>query len=932
MPSIHHMRSHGTSGHVHGVHHHFHEKASRIKAHLLGVPDYIKNSWIENVQKKAFADQKPTASVFEREKALVESLFGGVDDAAKVKIYDFYKALKSLAKSTITVQETLQTKSVDDFKEQIGQIVFLAEKDLASTASLLNSSDVANSLKRVQKAFDGELAKLVAGIDARRAQHESVGLQDSTFAVSAQKSKAIAILLSTSTGYLNLGLIEPIKKGFFDTTKPQLQYEKDLIQTLDVLDRSPDLQEQLRHVTKPADAGLISNDLIRISLGLPKDAEVTDVQARFVALAALLGDMRQGDVGSCFATSISIMMMGALKGKVIADFTEILQQGKLTRKSTTDQTDFVPYLDIGDGSIHKSFEVDSTGKIAYTKSYLWDSPGIINACRQLGIEAFAAEGLIRDIVRKEFALQGLGSSKKLETTVDWLVSKLVDEKFGTGLTPLQKDDISSLALVAFCSETNTPLLRAWESCLASMAEASGNNMVRSRIIECASSPLAGVLPKSVFTSRISYTARKVQDVFKKTIDSGIQIRYDEEVAIKAPKTISSDGHSSASGAFVLHAVKQGERATSAKKVSNPEEFRSFVLDRLKVTEETVSGLEATASEAAEYKTTLEKIRQYIAKPGTGSTSYLYNSLRGYDEESNASLAYDLSNWEELEHLPFRDATGNDNRAVFTKATGFDTSNSTSVRPRNAHELLERFIAFGKKRAKEDSFLTDDDPYQRYMVDTPQHAFTLTPEDASVVGAMKEGVTASDWIRVNIIRPGTSVSNLTLTADQKSAYAAAVESRLIPKELKTMYRKGVDRISSKSNSVNAYSNELIKVIQKITGKSDDATKNFISNGLTTVLISSILPPPAQRILSNTAARIADTNWVDEGVKHIYFACFFDPVTKSIQLGSMNEDGQGLRPQDQDEWVTYVPWEMYGVKLEPTLAKTKAKQISLKEPCC
>lgn len=929
MPIIHTSRIYGRHSHrpeIHEVKNLLHNRASHLKSHILGVPVYLRNSWLEQVQKQALAPQKAPASIFEREKLLIESLFGGSDDAALTTIYQFYKTLKSDAKGVVSTQNTAGLGEVDAFREQIGQIVFLAERDAASTAALLNLKDVSNSLKRIQNVYVAEIAKFKGDIDSRRLLHDKTGLQDSTYVVSIQTSKAIASLLMTSSGYLNLGLINSIKSSFFDSSKPLLQYQKDLIGTLDVLNGSPDLQEQLRNVSKPSDPSLISNDLIRISLGLPNDTVVTDQNARYVALTGLIGDMRQGDVGSCFATNVSIMMMGALKGRVISDFTEILSEGKLTRKSATDQNDFVPYLDIGDGAIHNPFQVNSAGKVSGVQGYVWESPGIVAACRQLGIHSGAVETEIKNIISNEFKSQGLSSGGKIEASVSWLVGKLVDAKYGTGLTPLKKDDISSLALVAFSGETNTPMLRAWESCLAAMAEANSDNMVRSRIIESVVAPLTGLLPKTTITGNPTALARKVQDVFKKTVNSAIQIRYDEEVSIDTPQS-SGDGHSTSLGAFVLHELNQGDRATSAKKVSNPEEFRTFVLNRVKTTVETLGTIASTASEQAEYKTTLEKIRDYVTKSATGAASYLYNALKGYDEDSNASLAYDLRNWEKFEHLPFRDATGNDNRVVFAKATGLDTNNSTSVRPRNAHELLERFIAFGKKRAKEDNFLTDDNPYQRYMADTPQHAFTLTPEDMSVVGAMKDGVTASEWIRVNIIRPGTSVSNLTLTPDQKSSYAELVENQIVPKELKSAYKSGVRRISTKSNTVNAYSNDLISVIQTITGRKDPAMKNYIAKSLTSILISTILPPAAQRTLSNTAARIADTNWVDQGVKHIYFACFFDPVTNSILLGTMNEDGQGLRPQDQDEWVTYVPWEMYGVKLEPTLAKAKVKALTV-----
>lgn len=890
------------------------------KAAYLGVPSYVHNSWLQKVQKQTTL--QPTLSLFDAENQLLQSLFGSSSDANKTTILQFCNALRANSQGSLSKQNTiLLGASTDLCKEQIAQTIFLAEKNLLQTISLIDLQDIPSSLKKIQTAFDAEIQNILTTIETRRQLHEKLQIQDPQQTVSIQKPLAIATLLITSTGFLNLGLIEAIKKNFFGDPSTLLRNEKDLIQTLDVIKRSPEIQQELAKVSKPTSPNFVSSDLIRISLGLAPTTVPTDRQAQTVALAALLSDMRQGDVGSCFATSVSILMMGTLKAKVISDFNEILSQGQLSRSSQTDQVDFVPVIDIGDSNIQKTLSILSNGRIVGTNAFLWQSPGIIAALRQLGIEGNTVE----DVIKTEINQACTKSNKpSIELTIEELINQLIVKTQGKKLSSQEVADLKNVALVAFSAETNTPLLRTWESCFAAMAEANDRNNVRQRILSCISAPLSNEWPRELFR-KTSPDVKKVQDVFQRILNSGIQLRYDEQVAVKA-STTGGDGHSKLLGAFVLYELNQGQRATSAKRVSSPEEFNAFVLNRLKATQEIVNSITpATDSQRATYQRTIDKIGAFIAKPTSGFNSFLYKAITNYDP-SNRTLSANLKNWEQLDHLPFQDATGNDNVVVFNKATGINAGQSDSVRPKDAQELLEAFIAFGRKRAHIDDFLNDEDPYQRYMVDTPQHAFTLTPEDATVLSAMKEDQTPESWIQQNIIQPGLKVSNLPLSNSQKSSLIALVKQNMIPDELQTGFDRAIQSLNARNSTVNTFARQLTSLILSISPRKDKAIVSYIQSNLTKLYLDNVLPNSAVKIITSSAARIADTNWVAEGVRHIYFACFFDPVSNTLQLGTLDEDGTGLNPLDQDEWVTYVPWEMYGVKLTPSMANHRASLIN------
>ena len=240
-----------------------------------------------------------------------------------------------------------------------------------------------------------------------------------------------------------------------------------------------------------------------------------------------------------------------------------------------------------------------------------------------------------------------------------------------------------------------------------------------------------------------------------------------------------------------------------------------------------------------------------------------------------------------------------------------------MRPQNAQQLLEAFIAFGRERARVDGFLTGTDPYPRYMADTPQHAFTITPEDPSVVDVMGNSAPAIDWIRTRLIEPGQTIANQVMSAAQKAAFLTLIGTQLLPTELSGPFLAEA-RIKARADdraTIHQFSSQMQQLVLQLIHQDQPSMATSVAASLSTILLENILPDVAVQTLSQSAARIADTNWVDSGVRHIFFVCFFDPVTNQLQLGTLDEDGTSLRALDQSEWV-YVPWELYGVKLTPS----------------
>lgn len=147
-------------------------------------------------------------------------------------------------------------------------------------------------------------------------------------------SIAISRCLLTPGGTLNLGIIDTILEHL---NKPSIQVEpviKNYIRTmLRFMQQDYDFSQRLEACREPpakSDQRLIIQKL----LGLKDDSQVDKGAAQLAILSALLWPTRQGNVGSCFATSEVIRMNSFPDGakQTLEDLLSIVAEGCIVRK------------------------------------------------------------------------------------------------------------------------------------------------------------------------------------------------------------------------------------------------------------------------------------------------------------------------------------------------------------------------------------------------------------------------------------------------------------------------------------------------------------------------------------------------------------------------------------------------------------------------
>lgn len=878
----------------------------------------LTSAWLEEVNAAHCAkkDKSPSSPrLFDHEKKLIEELFGPKvqmategQNQAKEKIYDFCQKLRKDGNHHIreAVSKNKGTSLIEkSVHKEIAMILFLAERDLKKTASLITNESLREIKKHISSYFNSEIHQILKELDKVKSQHDLLPIQSSSMAVCARRPLEIAKMLVTSSEMLNLGLIEPIIKAFYPQGASK-EEDKELIQTLRDILHLEILQDKIAKLVKPSSDNLISNDLIRITLNLPPSTPVSNTDTKIAALATLLSHMRQGDVGSCFGTIVSIMMMGTLKSKVLSDLSMLLTEGKINRPSKTDQTDFVPVLDIGDDNLRAKILINRNGRsVNHKKAFLWDHPGFKAAACQLGISNLERE--VRFVVEEHFKEKSIEENKPAEITPEQLIKKLVN--LNNALTREERRDLKNKALFAFSAQNYNPLLKSWESCIAAMAEATSDGNVRKGIVSCVLQTLKPHLPAEQYAlTNWFFGENKAKDVLSTTLNSGIQIRYDERAKVETEKAM--DGHSTEVGAFVMHKLKAGRSSVSAKLVKTPEEFTKFVLNVLK----TASVKLGTDKQSQD---SIEKVRMYMKEPEEKADSFINQAIKNYNLPYGGLKGLDNVEdphriWKKISHLPFRDARGNDPVPVLEKAIGIQDVMPEPVTPKNARELLESFISFGRRHKGSQGKILDRD-----LVCNGIHAFSLIPNNSTALPAINSDLDPETWVAQNVIKPGKEIAEAKMTREMKNKFVDALLLSWVPKELAGIFKADANKIyNEKESTVSSYSTSLLNVFIKTM---DNKEKNGIyTRVIMNTLYEKVLSQEDKNRLLSASVKIADSNWIDERADmNIYFMCFYNPISQEVDMCSIDENNQRFSMLNQNEYVNYVPWTMYGVEVSPAL---------------
>lgn len=254
-----------------------------------------------------------------------------------------------------------------------------------------------------------------------------------------------------------------------DKTMPA-EHRRHLMRTLVKLKQGGELAETINSICedKPLKGG--AADVVRGTLNLSPEHELTKEDARKAVVMSLLGYLRQGNVGSCFATAPAICLLDSSQEVVAKDMRELLEANKLTAQRNGVLTE-IPLNQHVYHAHEAKVNVALDGTCRISNNGLWsehfklqDLPGMRAALDALGIPENERQAAIVAALSK-MGLKSPYSSTVHNVECKQIIKHLAYQTKGEA----DPDKRMDAAFRAFNGKQDVGLLQAWEYTLATSA-------------------------------------------------------------------------------------------------------------------------------------------------------------------------------------------------------------------------------------------------------------------------------------------------------------------------------------------------------------------------------------------------------------------------------------------------------------------------------
>ena len=220
--------------------------------------------------------------------------------------------------------ETLKPVLADD-AATFALIGHLMESDVAigqvSPRSVMLGAQLAPVM---QAAYDRERSLLASGGDspARSAASQFV----------TGAGVVAARMLLNEQGALDLNVVRDLKQALETNPLPRELAAAPVpwySRVLGNLAADAELVKTLEAIQAPKDQTSPAASIIRTTLGLRDGETVSALHARQAVLSAVFTPLRQGAVGSCFATSVAIRLQQLQPSQMVQDMAQLISSGEL---------------------------------------------------------------------------------------------------------------------------------------------------------------------------------------------------------------------------------------------------------------------------------------------------------------------------------------------------------------------------------------------------------------------------------------------------------------------------------------------------------------------------------------------------------------------------------------------------------------------------
>ncbi|MFA6916233.1 MAG: hypothetical protein WC222_07535 [Parachlamydiales bacterium] len=757
---------------------------------------------------------------------------------------------------------------------ELGKLIFAADRSpvtLIERVKLFQGNSLIEWLSdNVQNVIDQSKLKIKQNCQ----KHLFSGLQSPDLARRNKLIKETSDLLLLQDGTINTGLIHIVSEELVNSDM-ELQLKMNLLQS------TPKLRSIVNSLNPTTLHQPILNTLN--DRGLHENSTSQKRSAAFTALTALFSHLRQGNEGSCFATFLAINMLASRPVECAEDFIELLQKGYLTKycDGISIQFPFIPssYSE----SIDKNVLVTHTGQGLLpdgNKPYLWDSPGLQSAAYAMGI---------KDV---KSAIEAYLQQLSAKTTVELpLTVKPLDIIRSFSVSP----EIQYKGIKAFEEEETSPLLMAWVSSIAGMAEANESGILKSTVIVTILTVLIENIHK--ITPPFPKPLIELFNVYlNDELNKSLRFLYDRSID---NASIGNDQHSK-KGGFVLFDRNDSISPDKWTKIDSSELFNALIqkhalLVLAKIKEQgnmrVIQWLEL-------FTVTVQTLFE--------SEYFLNETIKNINVRNNR-LKNPLKKVDDLKYTPWLIRGGNNPKKilqVYLESSQLPTTEKFT--PLSAPNLLQKILQLGQACSEHNHDHSKTNPYLLTPVRTQGlHSFSLMLGHPSLLKGFEKGADTNAWLQDCVLKPGKTIAASPIDAQMKRALIDLTLKKIVSSKNTQAFLDQYITIPH-NVTIKEFRYHIKGILQRIQPNTSRILSMWMRKIDTHIYTS--LQPNMKLGLENSAVHFADTNWY-EGAHDVHFCFVVNPGNGKLEIWEAMDNGKNLSAADQMVWLQDHEWEIY-----------------------
>ncbi|CAM2007374.1 hypothetical protein [Acanthopleuribacter pedis] len=815
--------------------------------------------------------------------------------------------------STLDQQQTptisgTQLQQVKDILDSVGiNHSSLSNRQKLRAAVMLGNNEVSGAwLKEHTKAIrTGDDTAITAGKILHEAYlfanaQQKGGLQGPSDSLHTKLAMKIADAVIKPNGDVdNLAIAEMMQQLKDDVLAGKLKagpHHKAMAAMLGKFGASHSMREKLGGITAPRQNSP-QERMLQATLG-KTTSPLSNRDARVAVLSAMLADLRQGQVGSCFGTSIAIHLKKDHPEKMLDHLKDMVENGRIRgsykrdNMSPTQNLDMPMNTSLKDTQIAQKMKVSSDGTITHlnnrglgTTKSITDIPGLHSALSAVGITEN------QDTVLKTAITRMRGQNSSVTVSPKELLDNIIDNTHSIGQS--QKTAMKTRASDHFHSQVENRLLRSYEYTLSGLAEGHfvsptlrsfANNLIaQMRIGGSIQTQYDKIENQTDQDSFMQFTAgfpKRLTDL----VDKHIILQYDATLPHSTP---SPDGRS-LFGGFAVHF--RDPITQKVTPLTNKSQLRKALTSL--VGQAKRNDLNEIAKKSGPAADKLRTAYQAFQKQ-------LTENMKSTSQTSDTFMDALLPGIKNLQLVPLGFPRGANPLDVMR--TIFGTSSNAQVdklpksnrNPNDGGPVLKQMVTTMRHihsniQEVGKGYSQKDITKMTVPVMNEPHAFLLDASlDPKFAEIIKSEGDIDVWMKKTLLPK--ELDTYQKTDLEKSAVRLAVS------QLSSRLEIDVDTVMSQLDTKGSTKPKdvLDVVYQNVASKHRNQTvKDQIGQ-----LLAEKLAAPVERVL------VADTNWGD-GESHIYFGMVYNPFSTNIEMWNFEDDGQSIKPRGLPDQKRHV----------------------------